>query len=79
MQTGMVHRVGDVDALTQQITLLHEDRSLLERLSENSLRAAKDITWTAAGRVLLRAYEETIAGVRAGAPADLIAEPEPVR
>lgn len=76
MHTGMVHHVGDVDALTQQITLLHNDRALLERLRENSLRTAKDITWTAAGRVLLRAYEETIEGVHRDANAGAIAEPE---
>src|SRR5271165_2100310 len=46
---AFVHHVGDVEALTQQITMLHEDRALLERLRDASLRTTKDITWTAAG------------------------------
>ncbi len=32
MKTGLMHRVGDVEALTQHITMLHENRSLLEKL-----------------------------------------------
>jgi glycosyltransferase involved in cell wall biosynthesis len=67
MKTGLMHRIGDVDALTQHITMLHENRALLERLRSASLQAAPEVTWTAAGRVLLDAYRETIAGHRAGA------------
>jgi glycosyltransferase involved in cell wall biosynthesis len=66
MKTGLMHRVGDVEALTQHITMLHEDRALLERLRTASLEAARGVTWTAAGRVLLDAYRETIAAQRAG-------------
>ncbi len=65
MKTGLMHRVGDVDALTQHITMLHEDRSLLGRLRSACLEAAPSVTWTAAGRVLLEAYRETIAVHRA--------------
>lgn len=67
MRTGLMHRVGDVQALTQHITLLHEDRSLLEKLRAASLRTAPDITWTAAGVRLLNVYQETIAAYRAAA------------
>jgi glycosyltransferase involved in cell wall biosynthesis len=67
MKTGLMHRVGDVEALTQHITMLHEDRALLERLRTASLEAARGVTWTAAGRVLLNAYRETIEAHRAGA------------
>lgn len=67
MKTGLMHRVGDVEALTQQITMLHEDRALLERLRTAGLEAAPGVTWAAAGRVLLDAYRETIAAHRAGA------------
>ena len=67
MKTGLMHRVGDVEALTQHITMLHEDRALLERLRTGSLEAAPGVTWGAAGRVLLDAYRETIAAHRAGA------------
>lgn len=64
MKTGLVHHVGDVDALAQHITMLHEDRALLQRLRTAGLAAAPGVTWTAAGRVLLEAYRETIADYR---------------
>ncbi len=66
MKTGLVHRVGDVEALTRQITMLHEDRALLEKLRTACLEAVPQITWTAAGRVLLRVYRETIVAHSAG-------------
>ena len=65
-KTGLMHRVGDVEALTQHITMLHEDRSLLEKLRAASLRAAPDVTWTAAGRILLDVYRDTIEAHRVG-------------
>ena len=61
-----MHRVGDVDALTQHITMLHEDRALLERLERRVSAAAPGVTWTAAGRILLDVYRETIAAHREG-------------
>jgi len=61
MKTGLVHRAGDVVALTEQITMLHEDRGLLERLRAASLSSAHEVTWTAAGTRLLQAYREVIA------------------
>jgi glycosyltransferase involved in cell wall biosynthesis len=68
MKTGLMHRVGDVEALTQHITMLHEDRALLERLRVASLKLAPEITWTAAGRILLQVYRETIAAHRKESP-----------
>lgn len=59
-ENALVHHVGDVAALTQCITVLHEDRALLERLRNTSLRTTKDITWTAAGKILLDVYRQTI-------------------
>jgi len=61
METGLVHRMGDVAALTQHITMLYQDRTLLERLRAASLAAAPEITWTAAGVRLLDVYRETVA------------------
>jgi glycosyltransferase involved in cell wall biosynthesis len=61
METGLVHKVGDVATLAHQITLLHEDRALLERLRSASLRMVPEFTWTAAGARLLQVYRETIA------------------
>jgi glycosyltransferase involved in cell wall biosynthesis len=64
METGLMHRVGDVAALTQHITMLYDDRPLLERLRMASLRMIPEITWTAAGVKLLNVYRETIADHR---------------
>jgi glycosyltransferase involved in cell wall biosynthesis len=65
METGLVHAVGDVAALAQQMTMLHEDRPLLERLRAASLRKAHDLTWTAAGARLLQVYRDVIAAQHA--------------
>ena len=51
---SLVHPVGDVEALARHITMLHQDRALLEKLRAASIRAVPEITWTAAGRKLLR-------------------------
>jgi len=59
-KTGFMHRVGDVESLTEHITRLHYDRALLEKLRVACLEAAPGITWTAAGRVLLEAYRTTL-------------------
>jgi len=61
LENALVHRVGDVDALTEHITMLQENRTLLERLRVESLRTASEITWSAAGRRLLDVYRDTIA------------------
>lgn len=71
MKTGLMHRVGDVDSLAQQITLLHEDRDLLEKLRTAGLETALSVTWTAAGRILLDVYRETIKAHRAEAPREI--------
>jgi glycosyltransferase involved in cell wall biosynthesis len=71
METGLMHRVGDVPAITRHITMLHEDRALLERLRAASLAAVPQITWTAAGRILLQAYRETIAAHAARAAREI--------
>lgn len=61
MENALVHRVGDVSMLTQHLTLVHEDRSLLGKLRATSLAGAPKITWRAAGFRLLDVYRETIA------------------
>src|SRR5208282_2725817 len=61
MENGLVHQVGDVKALTQHITLLHENRDLLEKFRAASVRAAAGATWSAAGVRLLQAYREAMA------------------
>jgi len=67
MKTGLMHRIGDVAAIAQHITVLHQDRALLARLRAASLRMVPEITWNAAGVKLLQVYRETIAARRAGA------------
>jgi hypothetical protein len=61
-----MHRVGDVESLTRQITMLHEDRELLSRLRTAGLNMSPEITWTAAGARLLDVYRETITQYAAG-------------
>lgn len=70
METGLMHRVGDVEALTEHITMLHRDRGLLARLRAAGLNIVPEITWTAAGARLLDVYRETIAEYRAGSTRD---------
>jgi glycosyltransferase involved in cell wall biosynthesis len=60
MENALVHKVGDVDSLCRQITLLHNDRALLVQLREAGLRLVPHITWTAAGVRLREAYLEAI-------------------
>jgi glycosyltransferase involved in cell wall biosynthesis len=67
MENALVHQVGDVSALAQHITFLHEDPALLERLRAASLGTVHELTWSAAGRMLFDVYRETIAVHRAGA------------
>lgn len=70
MKNSLVHRVGDVESLTQHLTMLHENRALLERLRAASLQDVPGVTWTSAGTMLLDVYRETIAAYRAGAPTE---------
>jgi glycosyltransferase involved in cell wall biosynthesis len=57
---ALVHRVGDVEALAGHLTLLHEDRAQLHRMREACLAVAPTLTWRAAGRRLLDAYEQAM-------------------
>jgi glycosyltransferase involved in cell wall biosynthesis len=54
---GLVHRVGDVEALTAHLTALHDDRELLEQLRAAAVRTAAAHTWSRAGQRLLTIYE----------------------
>jgi glycosyltransferase involved in cell wall biosynthesis len=61
LENALVHKVGDVESLTQHMTMLHEDRSLLERLRRAVLNKAPGVTWAVAGGRLLQVYREVIA------------------
>jgi glycosyltransferase involved in cell wall biosynthesis len=60
MENALIHKAGDVAALTGHIRMLYEDRGLLSRFRENSLAKRGDLSWTAAGRVLLTAYRDAL-------------------
>jgi glycosyltransferase involved in cell wall biosynthesis len=60
MENALVHRVGDVQALSDHITLLDRDRALFERLRDASLRTVHEITWTASGAKLLQVYRDVL-------------------
>ena len=62
MENSLVHSAGDVDALAEHLTILHEDRSLLKRLRQGALATAPDATWDRAGEVLVDAYRRAIDG-----------------
>jgi glycosyltransferase involved in cell wall biosynthesis len=57
---GLVHRVGDVDALTAQLDALDHDRDLLRGAREACLREAPRFTWARAGERLLGAYRASL-------------------
>jgi glycosyltransferase involved in cell wall biosynthesis len=68
METGLVHNARDVETLAHQISMLHEDRPLLDRLRTESLRTSSAITWTASGVRLVNVYREAIAAYRQEKP-----------
>ena len=61
MKDALVHSVGDVEMIAKHLNMLHEDRTLFEKLRRESLESVHEITWKAAGAKLLRVYEEVIA------------------
>ena len=67
-ENAFVHHVGDVAALTRQLTALHEDPALVERMRAACLASAPELTWPKAGVDLVRVYGDVIADVRAPRP-----------
>jgi glycosyltransferase involved in cell wall biosynthesis len=68
MRNSLVHPVGDVESLATHITLLYESPSILEKLRIAGLKKIPEITWTAAGKILLDVYRETIETYRHKVP-----------
>lgn len=62
---SLVHAVGDVRRLSDQIGRLDRHRESLARLRAASLATVDQITWSAAGRRLLDVYEEARSAVSA--------------
>jgi glycosyltransferase involved in cell wall biosynthesis len=71
MENALVHRVGAVDDLAQHITLLSENRALLERLRAASLSTVHELTWKAAGERLLGIYRQMVEAKHANEVAHL--------
>ena len=57
---ALVHRAGDLEALTSHLRTLDQDRGLLGRLRSASLDGAGELTWASAGRVLAGVYETAL-------------------
>lgn len=58
---ALVHPVGDVALLANQLTELAENRERLRELQEACVRAAPQLTWEQAGRRLVSAYQHAAA------------------
>jgi glycosyltransferase involved in cell wall biosynthesis len=68
MENALVHRVGDVEALTAHINMLHADRKLLAQLRGGALETSPQVTWNAAGRMLLDVYRGILSGKQIAVP-----------
>jgi D-inositol-3-phosphate glycosyltransferase len=61
-EDGLVHRPGDVSAVTEHIRLLDRDRRLLRRLREAAVAGAQTLTWRRAAEQLVGAYQRMVCG-----------------
>lgn len=64
MNTGLMHAVGDTETLSGQITMLDQNRGLLNEFRAACLTSSHLLTWTAAGARLLDVYRETVAACK---------------
>jgi glycosyltransferase involved in cell wall biosynthesis len=60
MENSLIHSVGDVPTLTEQIRMLDQDRNLLHKLRSGALVSAPGCTWDQAGVQLLGAYQKAL-------------------
>ena len=60
MENSLIHSVGDVPTLTEQIKMLDQDRNLLHKLRNGALASAPECTWDQAGVKLLEAYQQAL-------------------
>jgi glycosyltransferase involved in cell wall biosynthesis len=60
MENSLIHSVGDVPTLTEQIGMLDQDRNLLHKLRSGALASAPGCTWDQAGVQLLEAYQKAL-------------------
>jgi glycosyltransferase involved in cell wall biosynthesis len=59
-KNALIHNVGDVDALRNQISELYRNRELMAQLRKGCLESRDDLTWSIAANSLKRAYEEAL-------------------
>lgn len=57
---GLLHEAGDIATLASQIDLVYEQEKVRRLLRTQALYHAQELTWTAAGRVLVDAYREAL-------------------
>jgi glycosyltransferase involved in cell wall biosynthesis len=60
MENALVHKVGDLPTLRQQIADVYSNPELLAKLRAGALRSRSGLTWAVAGRVLAGAYEQAV-------------------
>jgi glycosyltransferase involved in cell wall biosynthesis len=60
MQNSLIHSIGEVDTLSRHLTLLHEDRALLQRLRDACIATRLQYTWTVATQKLVNAYQTAL-------------------
>jgi len=60
-KNALVHVPGDVQALTEHISLIGRDRSLLGSLRAEAIDSSRGRTWDYAGRQLVAAYQQALA------------------
>ena len=61
-ENALVHRVGDVTTLTDQLSRISEDHALRRRLRDKGLASREAISWDAAGRDLASIYAGVVTG-----------------
>lgn len=59
-ENSLVHRIGDTDLLSRQISLLHKNRELLNKLRIKGISQRPNLSWSSAGKDLIRAYDEIV-------------------
>lgn len=57
---GLVHEVGDVDTLTQQLREVFDEPSRRRQLAAAAFRTSRNFTWDEAAKRLLAAYDEGV-------------------
>lgn len=60
MKEGLIHTLGDIDTLRDQIDMLASDKNLRDRLQANSLAGVASLTWAEAAKRLVKVYQECL-------------------